>query len=126
MKSIYFSNTNLLWKHQKEKKEKEESENKANFINHTKIMVSQQQEEEYPGHDFCLISLLLILLPLALHDFVPKPLLMFPIPLALGGTEDAIYATKITARESTQSFPVVKAPSPKGRKTSQKIQRILQ
>lgn len=30
---------------------------------------------------------------------------MFPIPFALGGTEDVIYTTKITARESTQSFP---------------------
>lgn len=63
-------------------------------------MVSQQQQK-YPGHDFCLISLLLILLPLSLNLFVPKPLQMFPIPIALGGTEDVIYETKITAREST-------------------------
>lgn len=51
------------------------------------------------------MSLLLILLPLSLHLFVPKPLLMFPFPLALGGTEDVTDATKITARQSTQSFP---------------------
>lgn len=63
-------------------------------------MVSQNQQK-YPGHDFRLISLLLILLPLSLHLFVPKPLLIFPIPIALGGTEDVTYATKITARKST-------------------------
>lgn len=51
------------------------------------------------------MSLLLILLPLSLHLFVPKPLLMFPFPLALGGTEDVTDATKITARQFTQSFP---------------------
>lgn len=45
-----------------------------------------------------LISLLLILLPSALHLFASKPLLMFPIPLALGGTESVIHSTKSYCR----------------------------